>query len=208
MTDYYGYNRWYLICDSDELFVYPDCEKCSIVDYISILEKNKMTSVCAMMLDMYSDGRIINDISHENMLKEYVYFDSDTYVRNEVAGRVIICGGPRKRVFGLNNQLEKYPLVKLRRDDYYCFHNVYRKNETIDKKLHAALLHYKFLSDDYNKYQRIAQESNYAGGSYEYKQYLKTLAENEEATFYYKKSNKWTGSMSMLKINIFDKELY
>ena len=136
------------------------------------------------------------------------FLDCASIAMTEEAGRVAIRGGPRKRVFGTNNLLAKYPLVKLRRDDYYCYHDVYRKSDEIDKKLHAVLLHYKFLSDDYEKYQKIVMEGNYAGGSYEYKQYMKALAENEHATFYYDGSKKWTDSSSMFEINIFDRELY
>jgi len=214
ITDEYGYNRWYLICDSDEHFVYPNCENLSINEYIDYIENNNKSSVAAIMLDMYTDREIYTEVelNDNSILDEYCWFDIYYVKKKNIFSSLSVTGGPRKRIMEQNEELGdfemvKYPLVYARLDDLYGYHWIHSIHNDIDNEIHAVLKHYKFLPKDVYKYKKIVNEGNYANGSSEYKRYLR-LIEKGELSFFDENSKKYINSKSIMKINIFDNRLY
>lgn len=218
ITDIYGYNQWYLILDSDELFVYPGMETKSLEKFIKFSEKNNMNYIQSFMIDMYSKEKInsaptkINSMDKYDIKHENCYFDTETYTCEKYFRGKRITGGPRSRVFSTERNrfdplLTKNPLIYLTRDIVYGIHHSIPYRNNFDKPIISGLLHYKFLPEDRIKYEKIAKEGNYSGGSAEYKQYLLKIEQEPELYFYYKDTQKFNTSMDLLKINIFNRDL-
>ena len=97
--------------------------------------------------------------------------------------------------------LTKYPLIYFERGDIqYNSHYSYPFYKNFDGPCWGALLHYKFLKSDMNKYIAIANSGSFYGGSYEYKQYIKMYKENPDMKYIYENSNKYINSTSLEKI--------
>jgi hypothetical protein len=204
VINHYGFDRWYLIVDSDELFVYPDCEAYSIDAYISHLEKNKRKRDLSFMLDMYSEHTLFEKAADGRAVREeYNYFDSDSYRMENCLHYKKIVGGPRQRVFAKQDSLEmlqnKYPLVFYQRGDVYRYHYVAPYRDNFPANCTSALLHFKFLSGDYEKYVKIANDGNYANGSRLYKDIVEKLEHSDAVSFYNDKSVKYEDSKDLLK---------
>lgn len=205
----WGYDRWYLILDSDELFVYPGCETRKVNELVSYMEKNHKTRMLTFMLDMYAKYRLseIDELS-DWAIEDYRYFDSDTYVLSKNLHYYKVTGGPRDRVLGAENKggitmiQNKYPLVYLKRGEIYRYHYVYPFYHNFDTKCIGALLHYKFLPGDLMKYRKIANDGNYANGSQFYKQSINIIENEKKISFYTSRSEEYQNSSSLNKINI------
>jgi len=202
-----GYDKWYLILDSDELFAYPGMETISIQKYINFLEKKQMTAIATPMVDMYSKGNIFTTEVIENIEDEYCFFDAVYYVRSGYINKFYF-GGPRFRTFSMKNQLVKYSLLKMQRNMIFNTNMIFPFHKNFEAKVAAFLLHYKFLPNDMQKYIEIAEKGNYWQGSKEYKTYIEFYKQNPNLSFYYSDSQKLNSSMDLLKINIADKQFF
>lgn len=204
VINHFGFDRWYLILDSDELFSYPGCEDDLIEEYIAQLERKGIEKDFSFMLDMYSDEVLFENKNSEAPIQErFCYFDADSYeLRNCLHYKKVI-GGPRQRIFASKDTMEmlqnKYPLVYYKKGDIYRYHYVAPYLDNFSKKCTSALLHYKFLDGDYGKYKKIAQDGNYANGSRLYKEMLQKLENEVELTFYSRESIKYQNSNDLLK---------
>ena len=140
----YGYDRWYLVVDADELLVWPQMERVSLKNLIRICQAKKEYRPMAIMLDMYSRGKLFcNQTS--NIYSEFSYCDLDTYywIKNQEVD--ILSGGPRERVFGSKVWLSKTPLFYLKPMDIFCCaHYMYPYKKDRKRCCPIALLHYKF----------------------------------------------------------------
>lgn len=208
-TDILGYEKWYFLLDSDEFFAYPGMEKNPITRYIDFLEKKNINCVFALMLDMYSkDGLFKSSMSNDDFMKEYCYFDTDSYKITVRATRMGISGGPRIRLFNGTCQV-KYPLVKLSKSIIHDSHSKcpFELNFQTLAPI-AFLLHYKFLPADISKFEDHVKSEVHYGGSKEYKLYMDVYKKNPGATFLYDGSAKFNNSMDLLKINIGDNKFF
>lgn len=206
---YYGINRWYLCVDSDELFVYPDMENVRVEDFV---KKQNIKRIRSIMLDMYSDEGIWKDkdINEKDIREKYCYFDCNSYRERANIKLELILGGPRARVFSKKNNeftgiMVKHPLFYFEKGDiqghsHYQF--PYKYNFGLECK--TALLHYKFLPNDLNKYKQRYENGNYANGSKEYKIYISSYNKKPNETFMYKDSRKFSDSsaLNLVDINI------
>ncbi|UQZ75702.1 hypothetical protein C2I17_14715 [Niallia circulans] len=199
---YYGFNRWYINVDSDELLIFNECENKSIIDLINFFENNNITRARALMVDMYNEGRLFNSNVIDDIYNEFCYFDLNTYYKEETTAYFDeVRGGPRERLFGHNPLLTKYPVFKFMPGDiqgksHYQFPYIKNKNSNC----YLALLHYKFLPNDLLKYKNIAEQGNYHNGSIEYKKYIEVYNSQKSTTFYYNNSIRLTDSNSIYKI--------
>ena len=178
---YYGFDRWYIIVDSDELLVYDGAEKHEIGDLIHLAEKNKIKRIRGILLDMYPKTLNMNgaDDIGDDPYSVYTYFDTDTYTSQGGVMFEAVRGGFRKRIFGSDALLTKYPVVYFEKGDIQGkshFEFPYRYN--LNVPCWAGLLHYKFLSGDMKKIRDIAASGNYFGGSTQYKQYINVIDQN------------------------------
>lgn len=113
LYSYIGYNHWILCVDSDELLYYIGCENNNIKKYLNLLQKKRAK---ALLVDMYANRDVLTcKNSSKDSIKEYRYFDACTYTRASSYRLDLIHGGPRKRIFSVENKqfnctLTKYPL--------------------------------------------------------------------------------------------------
>lgn len=183
----YGQNRWCLVVDSDEFVTYIGCEKYSLPDLVKRAVRNNCNRVEGFMLDMYPKGELFGDESgRDDSICQYRYFDTLSYQIDVAEKRVIITGGPRKRVFQTDVILSKYPLFFFREDDFAASSHFMVPCEPIKRcPVWIALCHYKFVNDrDLCKIKEAVRKGNYAGGSILYKKYLSTIKEKHGVRFY------------------------
>lgn len=213
VTDIFGYNRWYLILDSDEFFTYPGIEKKPIYDYIDFLEKKNIKYAHTPMIDMYANNHLFTG-HPDDFVDDYCFFDSDSYIVTKNFWSFSIMGGPRGRLFKENNQdrnprLSKYSLLKAQTSDLIGTHNNYPLKRNFNTKYAVAfLLHYKFLPNDDVKYRKIIEHGNYSKESSEYKLFMKTHAQNPDLSFYYEKTVQLNSSLDLLKLSIADRKFF
>lgn len=207
IIDIYGFDKWYLYVDSDELFVYNDYENKSIEDLIKYCEKKRIYRLSSLMIDMYSkDGIFKTNASKESIKEKYRYFDTNSYSETYSYKGIVIRGGPRKRVMASNQDwlgpiLTKHPLFFFQKGNIFeSAHYIY---PFINKSgIESALLHYKFLESDLIRYAKIATQGNFSRGSLEYKKYIKAYEKNKDLTFIYNGSTEFEGSQSLKLIDV------
>jgi hypothetical protein len=183
---YYGSNRWYAVLDSDELLVYDNYEKCKIDEFITLIEKEKKTAVSGKMIDMYFHNGT-------------EYFDKTGYFENKKNRKMSnTTGGMRYRIFGLQVNLSKTPLLFFNDKMIYQAHFLFSLDEKI-KKNALALLHYKFLDGDLGKYKERVNNKCMHNDSEEYKKYIEKM-NDENLNFYDENiSEKYIGSKSLIE---------
>lgn len=206
IIDYYGFNRWYLILDSDELFSYIDIEEIEISEFTSKIKNNGYTRARALMVDMYGQSDFYKSDDEELYVSKCIYFDIDSYEQKNSKYLDLITGGPRNRLFETNSWLTKYPLVYFEEGDvqgnsHYPF--PYNKNK--ETPCFSIIKHYKFLPSDINKYRKIAENNNYYNGSVEYKKYIKKIDNTDTLDFFYKGTVKFSNSESLKYIDFIEK---
>jgi hypothetical protein len=202
----YGHNRWYLVVDIDELFVYHNIEFKKIDAFISELQRNNIAACSGRLLDMYS----FNDSAHTNtpaemgnsLYKDFVYFDKNGYDIENNLFTIKITGGMRKRCFEIEPWLSKTPLFYFDRQTVYVNpHFLYPYSKNYEYPGRVVLKHYKFLPDDLNRYREHIKDKNMYKGSKEVVAYVKKM---EEGISFYsaEKSVKYENSSTLLKYNI------
>ena len=105
--------------------------------------------------------------------------------------------------------LTKYPLFYFIKGDIQCgSHFQYPFSPNCGVPCTTALLHYKFLKSDLEKYMNRVKLGNYANDSEEYKKYIEVYNKGKNISLYNEKSIKYINSESLKKIkNIFKNEV-
>lgn len=175
-----GYNRWYLVLDSDEIFDYPYRDKKSITEYVDFLEEKGKTRVKAILLDMFSKNQLFDDsIIEPQDIFEKCCFYLPEYKLEQCHYDVRIVGGARGEMFSQIGMKEtpivsKYPLIFIREDDIVInSHCNLPATRNYPDKPETILRHYKFLPGDKEKYIQRVTKGNFENGSQEYKAYLR-----------------------------------
>lgn len=211
VTDMLGYDKWYLILDSDEFFTYPGIESHPLHEYIKYMEQENIHSTLAFMLDMYAEDALfkLSSGSGDDFRKELCFFDTDTYKMHRTRQEWVIKGGPRSRLFSTGNRLTKHPLIKLTKSTLIQTHSNLPRSLNFDSSLPiAVLLHYKFLPYDASIYEDRMNAGVYANSSGAYKAVMQEYHNNQNISFYYDKSQKLNSSMDLLKINIINRDFF
>jgi hypothetical protein len=212
-ADALGYDKWYLLLDPDEFFTYPGIENKPLNEYIIFLESQKIKSIPAIMVDMYSKEGLFESVSGD-FINDYRFFDTNTYVHKRREGFHYTYNGPRWRLFKNNDMLmrpglTKYPLIKLEKSIVMSTHKNHPTKLNFQTAGPAAfLLHYKFLPEEKSKYDEYAKGGIDSAAGREYKQMAKMCNLNPKLSFYYEDSQRLDSSMDLMKINIIDKKFF
>jgi len=107
LADRFSADNWMLKLDSDELFVYPDCEAVPIAALVAHLEREGVRGLMAFMLDLYPKGAIADTRYQpgQPFWDAAPWFDStiDVHPRLPLVTRtspdVMVTGGVRTRAF-------------------------------------------------------------------------------------------------------------
>lgn len=203
---HYGYNHWYLVVDSDEMYNYIGSENIKIQEHIKKLEEKGIKRELSFMLDMYSKNELF--LETENFIKDCCYFDVDTYSKEQYTKFIKIIGGPRSRTFDSNGNkkefmLGKYPLFFFEKGDIQSnSHFTFPFYKNINIPCTSVLMHYKFIGNDIEKYKKRIEEKNYSNGSEDYKVYMERYESKKTTSFYNEKSEKYIDSNVLKKIQI------
>ena len=200
LISYYGNNYWYLVVDADELLVWKGVEETCIQDATKYFDKESITRVRALMVDMYPmEMKWNSDESFNQIYPKCIFFDYNTYYHQDHKELYLICGGPRKRMLGVEVWLTKYPLFRLKEKEILCNpHTIYPyKNKK--SPCYLAVLHYKFVThEDQRKMQEYARKGNYACNSAEYKLYTRKYKVNaNNFNFFFDCSAEYQSSKSL-----------
>jgi GT2 family glycosyltransferase len=143
----YGRNRWCLIVDTDEFFIYPDYENTSIREFVKTQENHGYDCVAARFIDMYSNKKVKETLVVDSLIEACPFFD--------VGGH-----GCRERVLGFKPDISKMPLF-LYGDEVIptpCFHSIRGFKKLSD--VYCGLLHFKFHSNFKSSFLRHLHKMN------------------------------------------------
>ena len=208
IVSHYGFNRWYILTDSDELMVYKGMEEHPIDDLVKYGEKHGIKRFKGLTLDTYSESNLFGKT--DDIKKSYRWIDIDSYKAVETQrGDAIVkrlIGGPRYRLMGSRITLSKFPLVYFEPGTFSDSAHYQFPHDCIDSTpCNLGILHYKFIDKDLDVYkERAGQNTGFSGGGKFYKQYLDYLDHNEEATFMYEGSREFTSSEVLSQIELIE----
>ena len=181
IIDYYGINKWYLLVDSDELFIFPHFRNMNIGDYTVKLEQDKVLLTKSLMIDIYPKGNILS----KRNLDEWRYADRYGYCCESKPGDFLrFYGGMRTRVFGIKSSIQKISLFKYTGNEFIANDHFIYPYELNNTSLRHILLHYKFQPDFLDYYKTLVSEGVHWNGSSEYKKYLNVFDTNNEVDLY------------------------
>jgi hypothetical protein len=113
-------------------------------------------------------------------------------------------GGMRKRVFGIEACLSKFPLFKFERSMFFAtgMHLPKGSGLTFAKDLCGALLHFKFLDDFPARAAEEAVRKEHWRGAAEYRAYIKVIDREPDIDLYHSQSVKFNNSGQLAALGI------
>ncbi len=178
-----GFNRWYLILDSDELFDYKDSDKKNLKKLATELHSKGITRQKVILLDMFAADALYSEkISNEDDVVKVCnlffpeYFLEKTLYDKRIRGgaRGVLLNDMKKK----SPHVSKYPLIYAdERDVFLNSHYYYPFVRNKPDKPSSVLRHYKFLPGDKKKYEERIKKGNFFGNSKDYVAYL-TIEQN------------------------------
>ena len=119
-------------------------------------------------------------------------FDADGYLEALCLERVSRKGGPRRRAFGFDPELTKYPLFHIRAGEVVSSpHHLHPYPENYRSDCFLGLLHDKFGPGFIARAERAAAEGNYWRESLEYRRTLAALARDPGLALAYPGSRRY-----------------
>jgi glycosyltransferase involved in cell wall biosynthesis len=208
LLDAYGRNHWCIVVDADEFLVYPGWEHLSMQELCAYLDSESSSAFAALLLDMYSDASICQTQyrAGTDPLTVCPYFDTDTITcvgrwPQLLGGREMHAGGMRKRVFGIEVNLDKVCLFK------------YRPSMRLHEGMHAlgganfsraegAVLHFKYLLDFGDRARIEAMRQEHWENALEYKGYAEIMSGRPDLAAYTDASAVFKHSNDLVRYNI------
>lgn len=201
-----GYNRWYVVVDSDELLDYIGSELHDLKDLILHAKDNGYKHLNGYMLDMYSDQPLFTEnCGCDEIVSRFRYFDASGYFLKNHGSWVLdreVCslkGGSRARFFkGMKVSLNKQSLFYYEPDTLYCHpHYFWPYSRWDETPCNFVLRHYKFLKHDLLEFEKRVEEKGFWNGSKEYRGYLKAYRDNSGIGMKNGESKEYTNSLSL-----------
>lgn len=201
-----GYNKWYIVVDSDELLDYVGSENHSIESLIRKMHNNGSRRLWGFMLDMYSRDKLFNtNCDIMDIPRRMNYFDKDSYVLNRsntptsIRQNDEIYGGPRYRFFNIIATQSKQSIF------YFDKNTLYRNSHYIVPKISwgdvpccFVLRHYKFLPQDKQEYENRIKNNSFYNNSIEYKNIMMQIEQDPaKSSLYYENSVLYENSDSL-----------
>lgn len=191
-----GYNRWYIVVDSDELIDYVGSERHSIEELIEKHSKEGAIRLQGYLVDMYAEGNLFSvSCDYQEIPKQLCLFDSDSYSEE---GDNRIFGGPRDRMFGTHNLLNKQCIFYFTPEMLYCdCHYMYLPGMRLRENMSYIIRHYKFLGTDRQVYGMRVCDKSFYNESIEYKLIMDKVDAGNCVSFVYDKSVTYENSESL-----------
>ncbi|MFC1575517.1 glycosyltransferase family 2 protein [Gemmatimonadota bacterium] len=209
----FGRDRWCLTVDTDELLVFPHCERLEVPDLTDYLDARGANALPTFMLDMYSQEPI-REVRYQAgwpFLSVCPFFDPAGYLEFETVGpgrRIPSRGGPRHRLFWEGRQrkrpapvLVKYPLVRWSKSLIYeasthVLSNVRAGDVT------GVLLHFKFLSDFVSRAEEEVGRREHFDGASQYSAYWEVISGHPGLCAYFEGSVRYGGSRQLMEMGL------
>ena len=194
-----GYNRWYIVVDSDELLDYVGSETHSIEELIKHQKKKGKIRLQGYMVDMYSEAPLFAlQCSYEKIPQVFLLFDKNSYAEEKPNK---ISGGPRSRLFGLKMLLSKQSIFYFLPEMIYAnSHYVYLPGSKSYEENVFVIKHYKFFESDRAVYEDHVKKGNYYNGSQKYKVIMSHINKAQEVSCVYDQSAIYETSESLKQL--------
>lgn len=191
-----GYDRWYVVVDSDELLDYVGSETHTLENLIDSRPKSECDYIQGFLVDMYAENPVFSvSCKYKEIPKVFNLFDKDTYYRE---GSIFVYGGPRHRVFGVSILLSKQSVFLFKPETIYCCpHYLYGKDKKSCDGFYYILRHYKFLEKDRQSYEDRILKKGFHKNSIEYKIIMDQVKSTSDVSFEYKGSARYNDSESL-----------
>jgi hypothetical protein len=201
----YGSNRWYLSLDADEFLVFPGSEEIQLPDFIRQLEKAGMRRCHAPMLDLYPAGPLNKDTFVDDGSRwpfdVSSHLDGDSYTIKLERYGTSVRGGPRKRLFGRDMRLSKFPLIWVDDATSYQRGSIHGPGPCSRNfvPVTAVLLHYRFSSQSIGEFKNIVTHGGHADGGAHYGAMLDHPDFTEDFSLAYAGSVKFSTSEDLVE---------
>lgn len=211
LLENFGRNRWCVVIDADELFVYPHYEVHNLKSLCAYLDQCRQTAMNCVLLDMYSEGETgnINYRSGDDFLKACSFFDPWSFRKKTIRHRnrktfrtypfEAFYGGMRNRVFGIDNCATKIPLVKYG-ESVFLHPGMHSVDGAMLSELQGAVLHFKYLQDFGGRVREEVEREIHYKKATEYKAYLKKLESEERTIFHNQDSIRYENSAQLQRL--------
>lgn len=211
----YGAGHWCLVVDADEALIYPYSETLPLRGLCDFLDQESSNAMDCILLDMYP--RVpLSEVMYErgaDPLLVAPWFDKSPYTTGckgplyihaqdiiyEGAERIF--GGMRKRVFGANPCLSKFPLIKFNKS-MFLSPGAHFIQGARSSDVRGALLHFKYLHDFAANVKREVEREQHWQNAVEYKKYLSRLNSSPDLDFYSPFSARFTDSHQLVALNL------
>ena len=211
----YGVGHWCLIIDADEVLIYPHYERITLRQLCTFLDQESFNTMDSILLDMYPNIPL-NGIAYKKGTDPLLiapWFDKGSYTSGMSGPEYLhekdmvyegpqrLFGGMRKRVFGVNACLSKFPLVKFNKSMFLCAGAHYIQHARA-ADICGALFHFKYLNDFAEKVKEEVEREEQWQNAREYKDYLRTLNGVPDLSFSSSSSEKFTDSNQLVRLGI------
>ena len=191
-----GYNRWYVVVDSDELLDYVGSENHTLENLIDSRPEPECDYMQGFLVDMYADNPVFSvSCNYKDIPHVFNLFDTDSYYKEDPMS---VYGGPRHRVFGVSILLIKQSVFLFKPETIYrCPHYLFAKNMKSCDGFCYILRHYKFLEKDLLSYEDRVNRKGFHKNSLEYKIIMEQLKSSSDVSFVYQGSTRYNDSESL-----------
>jgi hypothetical protein len=177
LVERYGKDRWYVSVDTDEFLIYRNHETHGLQKLVGTLESRGIFHMPAPMIDMYPPGRVSDahfDSASGQMPWEVASrFDPTGYTMKLASHALRIRGGVRRRAFGFNSLLTKFPVLFWQSKTHLprTIHEPAPFWRNFEYPL-GGLLHFKFFSDFKERFEANVANAQHFGKAFVYKHIL------------------------------------
>ena len=211
----YGVGHWCVIVDADEILIYPSCESITLRQLCTFLDKEHFDALGCVLLDMYPDMPL-NAVAYKRGTDPLLFapwFDKGPYIPGNGGPRYInedymihegpesIFGGMRKRIFGINACLSKFPLVKFKKP-MFVSRGAHFIQGAHAAHIRGALLHFKYLNDFSERVREEVVRGEHWRNAAEYKGYLQTLNDLPDINCCSSSSERFIDSNQLVRLGI------
>jgi hypothetical protein len=208
----YGKNHWCVAVDADEILFYPYSEMLSIKQMCEFLDKQNYTSIQCLLLDMYSNKPIHSTDyrSGMNPLSVCSYFDPSYEVieqswMNHHAQKYfqfnMFTGNMRRRVFGRDENLSKFPLFKYG-SGVYAGPGRHALDGTRIADIQGVVFHFKYLYDFNSRVLDEVAREQHAGGAASYKVYARKIIDEPNVNAFHEGSVKFQNNKQLIDMGL------
>ncbi|WP_167854904.1 glycosyltransferase family 2 protein [Mangrovimicrobium sediminis] len=188
----YAHGHWCVVCDPDELLVYPHYTSRSLDELGAMLAGRRRSSMFTLMLDLYSDYIDSGEYRSGDVPWEVCpWFDAHGYRGTDKSywHNLHVKGGVRARQFygsgdGEPPALNKLSFVRWKPHYYFVssMHNLAprRPNKVYeDDDITGCVLHFKFISAIVDKVREEMHRKQHYNNSAEYRKYASAVSSRE-----------------------------